>query len=171
MRLILLFAAFAVLGLAFETAVPHVVSFRPLIPNLIIILAVDLGLRHHGVLPAVIAFAMGYATDALAGSHPGLNAFMMTLVFLVSYEFATRLMVTNAFVGATLVFLSVIATSLATVAMADGFNSISGAMMPELTLGAFISAIVAPFIFAILAGAKRLTGQPAGPARDARSRA
>lgn len=171
MRLILLFAAFAVLGLAIETAMPHVFSFRPLIPNLIIILAVDLGLRHHGVLPAVIAFGMGYATDALAGSHPGLNAFMITLVFLVSYEISTRLMVTNAFVGATLVFFSVIATALATVAMADGFNSISGAMMPEVTLGAFISAIIAPFIFAMLAGAKRLTGLPAGAGREARSRA
>ena len=166
MRLILLSAAFAILGLAFESAVPHLVSFRPLIPNLIIILAVDLGLRHHGVLPAVIAFGMGYATDALAGSHPGLNAFMITMVFLVSYEISTRLMVTNAFVGATVVFFSVIATALATVALADGFSSISGAMMPGLMLGAFISAIVAPLVFSILAGAKRLTGLPSGAARD-----
>ena len=166
MRLILLFAAFAILGLAFESAVPHLVSFRPLIPNLIIILAVDLGLRHHGVLPAVIAFGMGYATDALAGSHPGLNAFMITMVFLVSYEISTRLMVTNAFVGATVVFFSVIATALATVALADGFSSISGAMMPGLMLGAFISAIVAPLVFSILAGAKRLSGLPSGAARD-----
>jgi len=166
LRLILLFAAFAILGLAFESAVPHLVSFRPLIPNLIIILAVDLGLRHHGVLPAVIAFGMGYATDALAGSHPGLNAFMITMVFLVGYEISTRLMVTNAFVGATVVFFSVIATALATVALADGFSSISGAMMPGLMLGAFISAIVAPLVFSILAGAKRLTGLPSGAARD-----
>jgi len=166
LRLILLFAAFAILGLAFESAVPHLVSFRPLIPNLIIILAVDLGLRHHGVLPAVIAFGMGYATDALAGSHPGLNAFMITMVFLVSYEISTRLMVTNAFVGATVVFFSVIATALATVALADGFSSISGAMMPGLMLGAFISAIVAPLVFSILAGAKRLTGLPAKAGRE-----
>jgi rod shape-determining protein MreD len=166
LRLVLLFAAFAILGLAFESAVPHLVSFRPLIPNLIIILAVDLGLRHHGVLPAVIAFGMGYATDALAGSHPGLNAFMITMVFLVSYEISTRLMTANALVGATVVFFSVIATTLATIAMADGVNSISGSMMPSLTLGAFISAIIAPFIFSILAGAKRLTGLPTGAARD-----
>jgi rod shape-determining protein MreD len=168
LRLILLFGAFAILGLAFESALPHLISFRPLIPNLIIILAVDLGLRHHGVLPALIAFAMGYATDALAGSHPGLNAFMITMVFLVSYEISTRLMVTNAFVGATVVFFSVIATALATVAMADGFNSISGSMMPGLTLGAFVTAIIAPFVFSILAGAKRLTGLPASQGRDPR---
>ena len=125
LRLILLFAVFVVLGLAFESAVPHLVSFRALIPNLIIILVVDLGLRHHGVLPAMLAFAMGYATDALAGSHPGLNAFMMTMVFVVSYEISTRLMVTNALVGATVVFFGVIATALATIALADGFSALS----------------------------------------------
>ena len=168
MRLILLFAVFAVLGLAIETAVPHLISFRALVPNLIIILAVDLGLRHHGVLPAIIAFTMGYATDALAGSHPGLNAFMMTMVFLVSYEISTRLMVANAFVGATLVFLGVIATSLGTIAMANGFNALSdtGPIMPELTLDALISAIVAPIVFAMLATSKRLTGLKARAARE-----
>ena len=168
MRLILLFAVFAVLGLAIETAVPHLVSFRALVPNLIIILAVDLGLRHHGVLPAIIAFTMGYATDALAGSHPGLNAFMMTMVFLVSYEISTRLMVANAFVGATLVFFGVIATALGTIAIANGFNALSdtGALMPELTLEALISAIIAPIVFAVLATSKRLTGLKARAARE-----
>lgn len=168
MRLILLFAVFAVLGLAIETAVPHLISFRALVPNLIIILAVDLGLRHHGVLPAVIAFTMGYATDALAGSHPGLNAFMMTMVFLVSYEISTRLMVANAFVGATVVFFGVIATALGTIAMANGFNALSdtGSLMPELTLEALISAIIAPIVFAMLSTSKRLTGLKARAARE-----
>jgi rod shape-determining protein MreD len=168
LRLILLFAVFLVLGLAFESAVPHMVSFRALIPNLIIILVVDLGLRHHGVLPAMLAFAMGYATDALAGSHPGLNAFMMTMVFVVTYEISTRLMVTNALVGATVVFFGVIATALATVALADGFSAHShtGALLPGLTLEAAISAIVAPFIFSMLAASKRMTGLPVRPMRE-----
>jgi rod shape-determining protein MreD len=168
LRLILLFAVFAVLGLAIETAVPHLISFRALVPNLIIILAVDLGLRHHGVLPAIIAFTMGYATDALAGSHPGLNAFMMTMVFLVSYEISTRLMVANALVGATVVFFGVIATALGTIAIANGFNALSdtGPLMPELTLEALISAIIAPIVFAMLATSKRLTGLKARAARE-----
>ena len=168
MRLILLFAVFAVLGLAIETAVPHLISFRALVPNLIIILAVDLGLRHHGVLPAVLAFTVGFATDALAGSHPGLNAFMMTMVFLVSYEISTRLMVANAFVGATVVFFGVIATALGTIAIANGFNALSdtGPLMPELTLEALISAIIAPIVFAMLATSKRLTGLKARAARE-----
>jgi rod shape-determining protein MreD len=168
LRLILLFAAFVVLGLAIESAVPHLVTFRDLVPNLIIILAVDLGLRHHGVLPAILAFAMGYATDALAGSHPGLNAFMTTMVFLVSYEISIRLTITNAFVGSTLVFFAVIATALATVAIANGVGALSdtGVLLPGLALEALISAIVAPFIFSILAATKRLTGLPAKAERE-----
>ena len=47
MRLILLFAAFVILGLALESAGARIISFRALIPNLIIILAVDLGLQQR----------------------------------------------------------------------------------------------------------------------------
>jgi rod shape-determining protein MreD len=172
LRLFLLFAVFVVLGLALESAGARIFSFRALIPNLIIILAVDLGLRHHGVLPAILAFAMGYATDSIAGSHPGLNAFMMTMVFLVSYEISTRLMVTNAGVGATVVFFGVIATALGTVAIANGFGALSstGSMLPGLALQAFITALIAPFVFSILAVSKRLTGLPTGAGRDGRGR-
>src|SRR5262249_49486765 len=153
-----LFAVFVVIGLALESAGARIVSFRSLIPNLIIILAVDLGLRHHGVVPAVLAFAVGYATDPPSGSPPGLKAFMMTMVFLVSYEISTRVMVANAFVGAVVVFLGVIATALGTIAMANGGLGETGAILPELTAQAMISAILAPFVFSMLAGAKRLTG-------------
>lgn len=174
MRLILLFAVFVILGLAFESAGARIVSVRSLIPNLIIILAVDLGLRHHGVLPAVLAFTMGYATDAIAGSHPGLNAFMMTMVFLISYEISTRLMVANAGVGAMVVFFGVIATTLGTIAIANGFASLSstGPLFPALLLQAFITALIAPFIFAILATTKRLTGltEPSTRERTVRPR-
>jgi rod shape-determining protein MreD len=168
LRLILLFAVFVILGLAFESAGARIVAVRSLIPNLIIILAVDLGLRHHGVLPAILAFTMGYATDAIAGSHPGLNAFMMTMVFLISYEISTRLMTANAGVGATIVFFGVIATTLGTIAIANGFASLSstGPLLPSLLLQSFITALIAPFIFSILTATKRLTGLPVGPARE-----
>lgn len=159
---------FAVLGLAFETAIPHLINTRLLVPNLVIILAVDLGLRHHGVVPAMLAFGMGYATDALAGSHPGINALMVTLVFIVSYEISTRLVMTNAFVGATIVFFGVIASALGTIAVADGFSALAdtGSMLGRLTLQAAVSALVAPIVFSILAGSKRLTGLPVKAPRE-----
>ncbi len=168
MRLILLFAVFALLGLALETATFHLISFRPLLPNLIVILAVDLGFRHHSVTAALMAFAIGYATDALAGSHPGLNAFMITMIFVVCYEISSRLLVTNAFVGATVVFFGVILTALGAIAISAGIEAVgqSGGIMPSLMLQAGISAISAPLMFSILARCKRAIGLPVAPARE-----
>ena len=115
----------------------------------------------------MIAFAMGYATDALAGSHLGLNAFMMTMVFLLDYEISTRLMVANSFVGATVVFFGVFAKALGTIAMAGGFDALgeTGPMLrPDFQ--AVITAMVAPVIFSILAASKQLTGLPVRAARE-----
>src|SRR6266852_1887394 len=148
------------LGLALETAVPHLISAGSLVPNLSGILAGDLGLRHHGVLPAILAFGMCYASEAVAGSHAGLNAFMVTVVFLVSYEFSSRLLVTNAFVGATIVFFGVIATDLGAIAIGAGLGALgeSGPIIHSIMLRAAISALVAPLVFLVLAGSARLVG-------------
>ena len=164
----MLFALFAVLGLAIQTAIPHLVPVGALMPNLMVILAVDLGLRHHGATAVWIAFLMGYASDSLGGSRPGLNAFMTTLVFLVSYEISSRLLVTNAFVGAMVVFFGVLCASLGGIAISAGLPGLSdsGGLLPRLMLQALISAVLAPFIFSLLAGCKRLIGLPAGPARE-----
>ncbi len=168
MRLTLLFAIFAVLGLAFETAIPHLISFRPLIPNLIVILAVDLGFRHYSASAAMLAFAIGYATDAFSGSQPGINAFTTTLVFLISYEISSRLLVTNALVGATVVFFGVMFSALLAILISAGLDGLAaaGAMVPDLTLHAGISAIFAPMIFSLLARTKRWIGLPAAAARE-----
>jgi rod shape-determining protein MreD len=168
LRLILLFAIFALVGLALETANFHLVSFPPLLPNLIVILAVDLGFRHHSMTAVLLAFSIGYATDAFAGSHPGLNAFMITLIYVVCYEISSRLLVTNAFVGATVVFFGVILTALGGVAISAGFGALSqsGSVMPTLIVEALISAIIAPFVFSVLARSKRAIGLPVAPARE-----
>jgi rod shape-determining protein MreD len=168
LRLVLLYAIFALAGLALQTAIPPLIAFRPLIPNLIVILAVDLGFRHHGATAALLAFAMGYANDSLAGSNPGLNAFMITLIFLVCHEISSRLMVTNAFVGATVVFIGVIGTALGAIAMTSGIAALadSGSIMPRLTVQAAISAIIAPFVFSLLAACKRALGLRVASARE-----
>ena len=55
--MLILFAIAGYLALLIQTAAPLWFPFHALIPNLIIILTVDLGLRHHGALPALLAFA------------------------------------------------------------------------------------------------------------------
>jgi rod shape-determining protein MreD len=168
LRLAALFAVLTFISLAIETAVPYWLPTRALIPNLIVILAVDLGLRHHGAVPALVAFAMGYATDALSGTIMGLNAFLITIVFILSYELSVRLLVTNALVGAVAVFVGVMIAMLGALAISSGGAALSDAsrMLPAFAIQAAVSAAFAPPIFAGLAAIKRAIGLPAGSARE-----
>ena len=168
MRLLGLFSILALIALFLETAIPHLIPAHVLIPNLIVILAVDLGLRYHGTLGALMAFAMGYATDAFSGIHLGVNAFLMTLVYLLTYEMSRRLLVTNALVGSVFVFFGVMLTSLGGLWLGSGTEvlSESGPMLPWLLAQAAITAIIAPFVFALVAQCRRAIGLPARAARE-----
>jgi rod shape-determining protein MreD len=167
--MVILFAIATYVALLIQTAVPLWFPFPALIPNLIVILTVDLGLRHHGAIPALLAFAIGYATDAMSGSTIGINAFLMTGVFLVTYEISSRLLVTNALVGATVVFFAVMLAGLGAIAITSGRSApiaINDAL-PTLALQALISAILAPIIFSLMTGTRRVIGwRPPRPERD-----
>ena len=166
--MVILFAIATYIALLIQTAVPLWFPFHALIPNLIIILTVDLGLRHHGALPALVAFAIGYATDAMSGTTLGMNAFLMTGVFLLTYEISSRLLVTNALVGATVVFFAVMLAGFGAIVITSGRGAgaaINDAM-PTLALQALISAIVAPIIFALMSGTMRIVGLRDRPDRE-----
>jgi rod shape-determining protein MreD len=166
--MVILFAIATYIALLIQTAVPLWFPFHALIPNLIIILTVDLGLRHHGALPALLAFAIGYATDAMSGTTLGMNAFLMTGVFLLTYEISSRLLVTNALVGATAVFFAVMLAGFGAIVITSGRGAgaaINDAM-PTLALQALISAMVAPVVFSLMAGSKRVVGLPDRPDRE-----
>ena len=168
MRLTIVFAFLGFLALAIETAVPYWLSLRILVPNLVVILAVDLGLRHHGALPVAVAFGMGYATDAVAGTTLGMNALLVTVVYLLAYEVSARLMVTTAFIGAVMVFIGTLLATLGAVILQWGLAALPNAadLLPRFAAEGAISAVFAPVIFALLGGLKRLTGLPVGPARE-----
>jgi len=167
-RLVILFGFLAFVALAIETAVPYWFSLRVLVPNLIVILAVDLGLRHHGAIPVALAFAMGYATDAFAGTTLGLNAMLTTIVYLIAYAVSTRLMVTTAFIGAVLVFISALLMTFGAVTLGSGWSGLemTESLYPQFAAQAAVSAIFAPVVFAIVGGLKRVAGLPVGAARE-----
>jgi len=167
-RLVGLYAIAAVIALAIQTAVPMLLRVRFLVPNLIVILAVDLGLRHHGATAALVAFAMGYATDATSGARIGLNAFLVTLIYLLSYEVSRRLLVTTGLVGALAVFVAALVTGLGVAGIAAGGAAMTamGSVAPWVLAQAAISAILAPLVFALLARLKKAIGLPASAARE-----
>lgn len=167
MRLVLLFGVAWFISLAIQTVAPLWLPVRALVPDLVIILAVDLGLRHHGPIPAVMAFAMGYSIDVFSGTHIGLNALVVTLVYLFAYEVSSRLLMTNALVDAIVVFLGSLATGGAQAAfgLVSGAQGL-GATVSGLVLQAGVTAVVSPFIFALLARLKRRIGLRAVAERE-----
>lgn len=168
MRLVALYAVAAVLALALQTALPTLVSPRFLVPNLIVILAVDLGLRHHGALAALMAFAMGYATDSTSGTRLGANALLVTMVFLLTYEVSRRLLVTTSLFGAVAVFAGAILTGVGALAITTEGAALAraGTFFPDIAAQAAISALIAPPVFGLLGRLKRTIGLPAGPQRE-----
>lgn len=169
-RLILLFAAATLVALTLQTVLPYWLPLGfALIPDLVLILVVDLGLRHYGAIAALMAFAMGYATDSFAGTHIGMNALLSTLVFLIAYEIASRLMVTNVVVGVITVFVGVIIKDLGALIISSGglagFGQ-AGRIFPQMMLKAAVTAAFAPAVFAAMATLKRLTGLPAATGRE-----
>ena len=156
----MLFSIAAFVALAIQTAIPRLLPSGMLVPDLVVILAVDLGLKHHQALAAAMAFAMGYAVDTFSGTQLGLNAFTMTLVFLFAYWLSRSLISTGTVIGVIAVFFGVLAADLGDYLISSRFalpDSI-GAMMPPMLIQAAITALLTPLVFAIMARATRMVG-------------
>ena len=137
-------------------------------PNLVLILVVDLGMKHHGAISALLAFGMGYAIDSFSGTHLGLNAFMLTLTYVIAYALSRYLISTSTAIGVILVFVGATLTGLANSVGGTGFEASSGAigMLPGLALRAASSALFTPWVFALMGASKRAIGLRPRPVRE-----
>src|SRR5216117_1616107 len=63
----------------------------PVVPDLILVLAVYLGAAHHTVGGAAGAFLLGYFLDTFSGTLLGQNAFALSAVYLSVRFFARHL--------------------------------------------------------------------------------
>ncbi len=163
MRLAALFILAAIFALALQSGPLHWLPLGPLIPDLILILVVDLGLKHHGAEAAILAFAMGLATDAMSGSRVGLNAFMATLVFILCYEFSRHLWVASHSFASVVVFFAVIIKDAGILAITGSFNELSGAdpvMIRMILMQAALTALIALVVFPVLDSGKRMLRLP-----------
>ena len=73
--------AAAVVLLLQTTLFPPLRAVIAVTPDLVLVLAVYLGLRHPTALGACGAFLLGYCLDTFAGNTLGLHAFTLTRVF------------------------------------------------------------------------------------------
>lgn len=159
----MLFAVATIVALWLQTEVRLWLPAGALFPDLVLILVVDLGLKQHNALSAVLAFAMGYATDAMSGTHLGLNAFMMTLIFLLSYELSRHVWVTGRIIGPLTVALAELLKTAGVMAITGGIATVAaieGGQARLIIFQALITAAVAPFIFGLLDAGKRALRLP-----------
>jgi rod shape-determining protein MreD len=158
--LVIVFSIATFVALALQTSLPHLLPLGMLVPDFALILAADLGLRHHRALAAVLAFCIGYATDAFSGGQLGLNALMMLMVFLMAYWLSRSLISASAAVGVVAVFVGVILSDFGGYIVSSGWSPPEhiGALMAPVLMQAAITALVAPPVFAIMQWATRKTG-------------
>jgi len=158
-----LFGVATVVALWLQTEARLWLPASPLIPDLVLILAVDLGLKQHTALSPVLAFAMGYATDACSGSQLGLNAFTMTLIFLLSYELSRHVWVTGRVIGPLTVLVADLLKTFGAMAITSGVAAtmeVKAATVRLIVIQALITTAVAPAVFWILDAGKRALRLP-----------
>jgi rod shape-determining protein MreD len=158
--LVALFSAATLIALAIQTTIAHWLPTGMFVPDLVMILTVDLGMKHHGAVPALMAFGIGYATDAFAGTHPGFNAFVLTLVFLLAYGLSRYLISTSVAIGIVVVFIGVLIQGVFDYVVSLGWETglRPGTLVMPVLVQAVITAFLTPWVMAILNWAKRSLG-------------
>lgn len=147
---LLLAGAFAVVV---ETALARGLPFLPVAPDLVLVLAVYLGLRAHSPAGAIGAFLLGYLLDTYTAPAPGLNCLTTTLVYGLVYLLSRRLWMENP---ASTVAAVAIGEAVRVVVALLYFAVLARYGVPWLrvarTLGleALLATICAPFIFGVL---------------------
>ena len=150
--LILGFGAGAIL---LQTTLLHLAPIGPAIPDLILVICVYLGLRHQSVGGAVGAFFLGYMLDTFSGTDVGINAFAMTLVFLMVYLLSRRLWIEGGLSNSLAVFAAAVLKTLTIAGLvAVSTGAITAGGMREGLLGGALAAVVSPLVFGALGRAK-----------------
>jgi rod shape-determining protein MreD len=155
------FAAIALVagfGVLLQTTLFHVLPLHLRVsPDVLLVIVVFLGLHRHTVGAALAAFLLGYVQDAVSGGPVGLNAFGMVAVYVLVYLTCRRLWVDNVLSKVVLVFLASWVKAVAVLAVSAVFGASGGAWASTLggvLANAAAAAVLAPPVFAMLAGAR-----------------
>ena len=162
-RLIILFTLAGILALWLQVSLLHALPLGGFVPDLMVILVVDLGLRQHDALAPLLAFAMGYAVDAVSGAQLGLNAFALTLVYMLVYEISRHTWLTGGMTGSLMAGVGAAVHSFCVLALGGGLASVlpmRTGLWHQVLLQALISALLAPAIFKLLDNCRRFLRLP-----------
>jgi rod shape-determining protein MreD len=161
----ILLVAFGLILLVFETAFATLVPMHSFAPNLVLPIAIYLGVSPdvHIVRGASVCFALGYLLDSFCGNPMGLQTFVLTASFIVARGAGLRLFPQGMAFQILLTFLMAIAfgaTVLALRAIFEQpqvplFGTTMGAISEAPLQSAAATALLSPLVFA---GTRRIVG-------------
>ncbi len=161
MRSFLALASAAIVAMLVQTALLPALPWRPVVPDLVLALAVYLGIRHHSVGGALGAFVLGYFLDTFAGTVLGVQACALTAAYLAVYVIARHLWMDRGLPVIAVAFLAACVRALATVAV-GGLVAAPGPLWQHAVryglLEAGAVALVTPAVFAFLRRERELLG-------------
>jgi len=104
MKLFLLFLSVGFLLVLLQTTLLHLLPLGPVVPDLTLILCVYWALNRPTVGTVLGSFLMGYTVDVFSSPILGINAFAMSLVFLITYLSSHHIWVRSPLMTAAIVF-------------------------------------------------------------------
>jgi rod shape-determining protein MreD len=163
LRAFVALAAAAVVAMLLQTTVFPALPALPIVPDLIMVLAVYLGVRRHDVGGAIAAFLLGYFLDTFSGTLLGLNAFSLTATYVAVRWLARHLWLERGLPAVAVVLfggavreLAAVGVAAAVAARAPVWHHVLGYGL----VGVVAASLVAPAVFAAVAWEERLLGLP-----------
>ena len=161
MRSFLALAAAGVVAMLLQTGVFPALPYLPVRPDLILVLAGYLGVRHHNAGGALGAFTLGYFLDTFSGTILGMQAFAISAAYVAMTIMARHLWMERGLPLMATVFVGGCVQGLAAVAVAALVATRAPVWRHVVRYGfleAAAAALVAPAVFRCVTWEKRLLG-------------
>ena len=161
MRSFLALAAAAVAAMLLQTGVFPALPYLPVRPDLILVLAGYLGVRHHNAGGALGAFTLGYFLDTFSGTILGMQTFAIGAAYVAMTIMARHLWMERGLPLMATVFVGGCVQGLAAVAVAALVATRAPVWQHVVRYGfleAAAAALVAPAVFRCVTWEKRLLG-------------
>ena len=126
MKSSLLFFAIGIVLLLLQTTFLHLLPLGPIVPDFILVLCVYWGLYHPSVGAVLGSFMLGYSVDVVSSKILGINAFAMSLVFLIVYLSSRSIWLHHPVVSSFVVLLASLVKGAALVLVSAIFLSVDG---------------------------------------------
>jgi len=160
-RSFLALAAAGVVAMLLQTGVFPALPYLPVRPDLILVLAGYLGVRHHNAGGALGAFTLGYFLDTFSGTILGMQAFAISAAYVAMTIMARHLWMERGLPLMATVFVGGCVQGLAAVAVAALVATRAPVWQHVVRYGfleAAAAALVAPAVFRCVTWEKRLLG-------------